>query len=130
MAEKVIPQWEQRVALFKYIYACLVGEIDEESIVTEAHQKSNFDADQMKVLEYWVANNKTILVILGKHLNKTWTWKRLSYIDQALLIEAYSESKTLETPKAVLIDQTIITARKYSNDETYKFINAILDKVL
>ncbi len=130
MSEKVVPQWEQRVELFKYIYGCLLSENDGPEIIEEAHQKHNFDADQMRVLEYWIDNNKTIIVTLSKNLNKTWTWQRLSYIDQALLIEAYSESQVLKTPKAVLIDQTIITARKYSDDQTYKFINAILDKVL
>ncbi|MBO6041644.1 hypothetical protein J6P52_00460 [bacterium] len=43
---------------------------------------------------------------------------------------ALGEYNILHTNKRIIIDQTLITAKRYSNPNAYKYINAILDKIL
>ncbi|MCQ2956695.1 MAG: hypothetical protein MJ233_02355 [Mycoplasmoidaceae bacterium] len=49
---------------------------------------------------------------------------------QAILIVCYCEVKALETPTAVAIDQALVTAEKYGQLDSKKFINGILDTIL
>ena len=49
------------------------------------------------------------------------------------LFSAYLTKKlfdALDTNKKVIIDQTIITCKKYDSMNAYRFVNAILDKLL
>ncbi|NLB11735.1 transcription antitermination protein NusB, partial [bacterium] len=58
-----------------------------------------------------------------------WRFERLDLIEQAILILGYIEYKYLEIPKPVMINICVKLAQKYANDESYKFINAILEKI-
>ncbi len=126
-----LAQWEKRVIVFKYIYSQLMK---EEPV---AVAKQNFfetlgatDADWMKVLEYFLEHKTTIINTLAQNLASSWTFDRLNVVDQAILIEAYSEYQVLKNDKSIVIDQAVITSKKYSDSNSYEYINAILDKVL
>ena len=43
---------------------------------------------------------------------------------------AVGEAKALDTPRAVVIDQALITAKQHHIDDSYKYINPILEKIL
>lgn len=124
-------QWEKRVILFKYIYSQLL----KNEPIAVAKQKffdyfGSIDANFVMVLEYFLDNKEFIIKELSKNLQPNWTFDRLNFVDQAILIEAYSEYKTLNVDKAVIIDQAIISCKKYSDPDNYEYINAILDKTL
>lgn len=126
-----LTQWEKRVIVFKYIYSQLM----KEEPVAVAKQKffktlGATDADWMKVLEYFLEHKTTIINSLSQNLASSWTFERLNVVDQAILIEAYSEYQVLKNDKSIVIDQAVITSKKYSDSHSYEYINAILDKVL
>lgn len=58
-----------------------------------------------------------------------WKLTRLTPIDRNLLRMGISESY-FNDQKAVIIDDILRIAKKYSEEESYKIINAILDKVI
>ena len=58
-----------------------------------------------------------------------WKLGRLMSIDRCLLRMGIAESK-FNDQKAVIIDDIIRIAKKYGGEESYKIINAILDKVI
>ena len=61
---------------------------------------------------------------------KGWTLERLSKIDLAILRLACYEIIFLEDiPKNVSINEGIELAKKYSDDESRKFINGLLDSI-
>jgi len=62
-------------------------------------------------------------------LLKQWTFERLGYIERAILILAYVEYKYLDTPKPIVIDIAVKLARRYADEDSYKFINAVLQNV-
>ena len=62
-------------------------------------------------------------------LLNNWKFERLGYIERAILILAYVEHKYLEFPKPVAIDIAIKLSRKYADEESYKFINAVIENI-
>ena len=124
-----LPQWEKRVQIVKFLYSFLIKKNSISETKKEAFEY-NFDANQLRVIEYCLNNFQAIHLILDSQVNSKWQFDRLNYVDQAILLEAYSEYQVSKTDKAILIDQSIITAKKYSDDSSFKYINAILEKVL
>jgi N utilization substance protein B len=58
-----------------------------------------------------------------------WKLERLMPVDRALLRMGVAESY-YNDQKAIIIDDIIRMAKKYGGEESYKIINAILDKVI
>lgn len=68
--------------------------------------------------------------LISNNLNK-WTIDRINLVAHAILLMSIGEVKyTSECNKAEMINVAVTLAKKYLDDKEYKFINAILDKVL
>lgn len=59
-----------------------------------------------------------------------WEFKRLNKVEQAILLCGYAQTVYMEQPKTVAIDVSVELAKKYGGDESYKYINGVLDKCL
>lgn len=125
-------QWKKRVNLFRLIYAFLQTNNSEQEII------NNIDDDeiggetfveQRKILKNIIDNFDKYKEIVNNNL-KNWSFDRISDVDKALFLCALGEYNVLHTNKSIIIDQTLITAKRYSNPNAYKYINAILDKIL
>jgi N utilization substance protein B len=51
----------------------------------------------------------------------------MSIVDRNVLRLAIYEMKFLATPAAVIIDEAIELARRFSGDESARFVNGVLD---
>lgn len=124
-------QWEKRVQLFQYIYSCLITDANKDEILNK-HLEENyeFDAYWLKVIEYIANNYSKIVESISQNLSSTWTFDRISYTDKAVMFCAVGEFKTHNIDKAIVIDQSLITAKNHHIDDSYKYINAILEKIL
>jgi N utilization substance protein B len=58
-----------------------------------------------------------------------WKLERLVFMDRNLLRMGIAES-TFNDQKAIIIDDIVRIAKKYSGEDSFKIINAILDKVI
>ena len=58
-----------------------------------------------------------------------WDFNRLSLVDQAILILGYTEIYYCDVPKAVVINTCVKMAQKFSGDDSYRYINGVLDKL-
>jgi transcription antitermination protein NusB len=58
-----------------------------------------------------------------------WKLGRLSPVDRSLIRMGIAEAKQ-NGQKPIIIDDIIRIAKKYGESDSYKFINAILDKVI
>ena len=56
-----------------------------------------------------------------------WKLERMPVVDRNLLRLAAWELLRTETPPAVVIDQAIELARRFSGDESARFVNGVLD---
>ena len=59
-----------------------------------------------------------------------WPLDRLGKVDHSILRLALSELKAGATPVSVIIDEAVELAKKYSGNESAKFINGILGAFL
>lgn len=73
-------------------------------------------------------NKENYIREISSYLNK-WTFDRLNLVEQAILLETVSEIKQGLNDKAVVIDEAVIIAKEYCDEESYKFINGVLDQV-
>lgn len=58
-----------------------------------------------------------------------WQLKRLPKIDRDILRIAVAEMMFLEIPQKVAINEAVELAKRYSDDEGYRFVNGVLRKV-
>ena len=118
---------EYRVHIIFALYQSLLLKKDLESSF-----KDNFDEDNnefmLTITKDLVNNIDKYKKEISEHLVK-WTFDRLSYIDQAILLEAYSEIKTNTNNKNIVINEAIKIAKEYSDEDSYKYINGVLDKL-
>ena len=59
-----------------------------------------------------------------------WRFDRLNALERAILLMSYTNAKVEQTEKRVVIDVAVRLAKKYLDKDDYKFVNAILDKVI
>ena len=85
--------------------------------------------DYINILENdLILNKDNYIKEIYNHLRK-WTFDRLSYLDQAILLVACSEIKTEVASKNVIIDEAIRIAKEYSDEKSYQYINGVLDNL-
>lgn len=60
---------------------------------------------------------------------ENWRLERMAVVDRNVLRLAVYECMLQETPKAVVINEAIEIARKFSSDEATEFINGVLDGI-
>ncbi len=73
-------------------------------------------------------NKKSIDLLIAENLIG-WKLERLMAVDRNLLRMGIAESY-INDQKAIIIDDIVRIAKKYGGEESYKIINAVLDKVL
>ena len=60
---------------------------------------------------------------------ENWRMERMAVVDRNILRLAVHEMRNLATPAAVVIDQALDLAEKFSGDNATGFINGVLDAV-
>lgn len=66
---------------------------------------------------------------INRVLKGDWTFDRLGYLEQAILIIALSEIDFETAQRQIIIDEAIVLAKKYCDDDAYKLINGVLDQL-
>lgn len=81
-----------------------------------------------KIIKRVLSEKEKIDGLIAKHLIG-WSLKRLTPIDRNLLRMGITESH-FNSEKAIIIDDIVRIAKKYGGEDSYKIVNAILDKVI
>ena len=64
------------------------------------------------------------------NLSQNWNFDRLNKVTLAILrISIYSLLFQKEIPGTIVIDEAISISKDYGLDDSFKFVNAILDKI-
>ena len=75
-----------------------------------------------------ILNKDNYIQEISSHLRK-WTFDRLSYLEQAILLVACSEIKKEVASKNIVIDEAIRIAKEYCDEKSYQYINGVLDNL-
>ncbi|MBI3477843.1 MAG: transcription antitermination factor NusB [Acidobacteria bacterium] len=96
-------------------------------------ERTNVDEDVRGFAEdiFRIACDKSIEIngLIEKH-TQHWRMERMAAVDRNILREAVAEFLGYpDTPKAVVINEALEIARKFSTPESVQFINGVLDSV-
>ncbi len=94
--------------------------------------KENLDIDNefVKKMVHGVMEHLEELDEIANEKLNEWTIDRLDSMGEAILRMAIYELKYEDTPDLVVINEAIELAKKYSDDNVRKMINAVLDKLV
>ncbi len=83
-----------------------------------------------KLVSGTLRNSRVIDEIVAKHA-ENWNLKRMAVVDRNIMRLATYELLFLsgEIPPKVAINEAVTIAKKYSQEESGKFVNGILDKI-
>jgi|SRR5574344_1892016 transcription antitermination protein NusB len=121
-------------AIYAFLtYLDMKEAIDVEAIVASACALP-YEKSPLFVKAATISSIKNYAAIVGAFqpkMNK-WTFDRLNRVEQSILILAYSHFFYVDekVDKPIVIDVAVRQAKGYLDDGDYKFVNAILDKVL
>ena len=115
--EKVIFTIYQSLLLHKDLMLCYENGFEDDE-----------DEFSRKIIEDVYANKDTYIGEISEHLVR-WSFDRLNLVEQAILLETVSEMKLKLNDRAVIIDEAVIFAKTYCDDESYKYINGVLDNI-
>lgn len=117
MREKLIFAEYQHLLLNKDLEACIASNFKEPI--------NEYVLELFALLE---VNESSYIEMISPLLNK-WTFDRLNYVDQAIILVATAELKAQKNDKAVIINEAIKFAKTYCDDEAYRYINGVLDQI-
>ena len=120
-----------REYLIQAIYQMLFSNDDIQKIITqfkEEHKDKKVDFNEFSNLLKSIDKNKKEIesVIKSADISSS----SIELIDKSILIFAINEMFYGTLDKPVIIDESIRLAKKFSSPDSYKFLNATLDKIL
>ncbi|MGN1344267.1 MAG: transcription antitermination factor NusB [Traorella sp.] len=78
--------------------------------------------DAIKHKDYYINSINNVLT-------EDWEFDRLGCIEKAILLMAAAELDFETASKAVVIDEAVTLSKKYCDEDTYKLINGVLDRL-
>ena len=125
-----------RVLAFQTIFSWEANEISTEDLLkfewldSEDEKRSQNALDFARLLAAGTVENiEKVDETIKEHL-VNWKFNRLSKVDLAILrISVYSLLYRDEIPHTVTIDEAVDIAKSFGSDESYKFVNGVLDSI-
>ncbi len=100
---------------------------DIDSVIKE---NIEIDNEFVKDMVYGVITYTDELDRIANELLNNWTIDRLDAMGAVILRMGIYELKYTETPDLVVINEAIELAKRYSDENVRKMINAVLDKLI
>ncbi|MBO7638100.1 MAG: transcription antitermination factor NusB [Treponema sp.] len=126
-----------RILAFQALYSYDVGGESLEQLLKLEWadlKESEKDADTVDFARILISGTinhiEEVDEVIKRHLTQNWEFSRVNKVSLALLrISSYSLLFQPEIHPTIVIDEAIDIAREYGADESYKFINAVLDNI-
>lgn len=100
----------------------------EELLDTEEAETLKEDTYIMSMIHKAIEEKDRYVSYLNQVL-EDWTFERLGYIEQAILLCGCAEFDLKEVEAPVIIDEYIRLTKEYCDTDSYKLINGVLDRV-
>ncbi|MBP5444084.1 MAG: transcription antitermination factor NusB [Treponema sp.] len=126
-----------RILAFQALYSYDVGGESLEQLLKlewAELKESEKDADTVDfariIISGTINHIEEVDEAIKKHLTQNWEFSRVNRVSLAILrISSYSLLFQPEIHPTIVIDEAIDIAREYGADDSYKFINAVLDHI-
>lgn len=127
---------KSRIIAFQAIFSWDAGGETLEDLLqfSWVDSKQNLDESDLSFSRILIAgtieNIEQIDELIKTHLAKNWTFDRLNKVTLAILrISIFSIIHQKEISPSIVIDEAIDLAKQFDSDESFKFINAMLDTI-
>ncbi len=74
-------------------------------------------------------NMDSYIALINKYLKKGWRFERLGKMEAAILLVGTCELLESELDPRIVINEAILNAKAFCDDDAYKLINGVLHKV-
>ena len=148
LGENNVSRRKGRILAFQALYSWDVSQSSVEDILTFSWlQNDSENSDSQENAEPSEAAKEermfASLIIAGtidhitqidelikNHLSSNWTLERINKVTLAILRTSIYEMKfQADAQQKIVIDEAVNIAREFGPDDSYKFINAVLDKI-
>ena len=123
-----------RILAFQALYSWDVSQSSLEDLLKFSWISENTPVEETTfasiIISGTVEHVAEIDELIKTHLSANWTLERINKVSLAILRTSIYEMKfqTGSEPK-IVIDEAVNIAREYGLEDSYKFINAVLDKI-
>jgi len=127
---KTRSELREKCMIILYQWDLFKGNDTFSSIEEIISENMEIDNDFVKDITYGVVTHQIEIDELANKYMTDWSIDRLDKTGSSILRMAIFELKYTETPEIVVINEAIELAKKYSDDNVRKIINAVLDKII
>ncbi len=132
--EKTHRKTAREIATICIYQNLLVGaSLDDMHTYISENKELSSSEDSLKfalwLVETTLQNKASYQQLLERYLKKGWTFERLSVMERAILFVATCELLESDLPKKIVVNEAVVNAKKFCDDDSYKFINGILGNV-
>ncbi len=121
--------YAREVAFCKLYTFLISGEFDGDFSQFDQDKLTEEDLSFAKMLvDGAIANKVDLDIVIAEH-SRQFKLSRIYRLDLAALELALYELKNLDTPKAVVINEAVGFAKKYSTDKSVSFVNGVLSAI-
>lgn len=126
--QRALNRHELRIRTMKYIYTHLVISKPIFQLIFEEGKimSPNGSTYILEVLKHCEKHEDEYIEEINNRLHN-WSFERLAYVEQAILLLALTEFNLRHDDRAVIMDEAIKLTKLYSDDSSYSYINAVLD---
>lgn len=135
IAFQALYSWEVTKAPLEELltFSWLTKDNEKASSESESETKSN-DEDERIFAKLLIAGTlehiEEVDAMIVGHMSSNWTKDRLNKVALAVLrVSAYEIAYQKDSNVSIVIDEAISIAKKFGAEDSYKFINAVLDKI-
>lgn len=129
---------KSRIIAFQGLYSWEVGGIDEKDVLELSWAKKDDESEELDIedeafarslIAGTIENITEIDEAIKAHL-KNWTIDRINKVTLSILrMSVYAILFSKDAEPSVIIDEAVDIAKGYGVDDSYKFINAVLDNI-
>lgn len=110
-----------------FLYNSYLFNWDKENAIKEGFEVWNFSDDEIQIVENLYKNIKEYEKYIQDNNKTEWKWDRISPLDKAIMIFSIHEFKSKLADYNLAINEAIELSKIYSDPQSYKLINGILD---
>lgn len=123
----------QREQALKTLYAMEISQRNDLQIALNYLQQNGIDEESMSfyldLLKIVLDHREEVYVSIAHHKD-AYPLNRMSTIDRLIILLAICEMRYLNAAVEVAINEAVELSKKYSDAESYKFVNSLLGAIV
>ena len=127
---KTRSELREKIMVILYQYDIYRGNKTNITIDEIIESNIEIENDFVKDIVYGVITHENEINELANKYMTDWNIDRIDKTGASILRMGIFELKYTDTPEIVVINEAIELAKKYSDDNVRKIINAVLDKII